>query len=790
MKKIRNIFLYVIALAMIFPTVAFASGEKAIVISYSNQKNGFFVSTFENRDFPTRADLTKNEYIFQVNVLLDTAEKYGYNTIYFDAISFGQASFKSKVLPINQWITSNSKAQKSFDPLEILTEKAKQRDILVVATVDPFSFKESAESPYTKENLYVKEKGFTYINYQNKSSLDILLKAVREVATNYDINGILLTNPLDKNLQQNSSFAEISENIISNIYKTVKQVDPTLSIGLQFDGANVFNNNSLEFINNTANNSDYLVVNMDYKVDSGYSALVEKWSAICEENEKGLFINNSISKYLAPTNSNYFISDFAEIHKQIYLNTQNKVNGTILDSYKSILLNINSVADDLAIVASNSEIYGKSIENNEHKLGIALPNSYGTTDQNTFIITGTSDPSLDLFVNDMIVPNQNKDGYFLFEADVADGENEFVFSQSDGSEKTVIIEKTSTDATKNPNHNPFPKFDEPIVEGQTATLSITAPKGIKVCANFNNTIYKMVQTQYENNMATYTAKVLMPYISGENSWEALGNIVYSISDGEKVYNKKSSGQIIIVDKKIKVKGDIKNFDSNVYSYAKDTAPIVSTLKEGATDYIEEISGDFVLFGSMGYVHRKDIEINCDGISAINNVINIALTPNNKSDVFTIVGTKKSPCKITRRDKTIVLELYNVVDIPESLAHLKSDLFDNIYVDITSSTTASLIFELKDNSDILGFDVSYENENIVVEFIHKPKVSTSNLKPLSGLDILIDAGGGGTNANGVSPDGTSVGEINLYMAYMLNHRLKALGANVFMTRTSDELLPIY
>ncbi|MEG1448172.1 MAG: N-acetylmuramoyl-L-alanine amidase, partial [Oscillospiraceae bacterium] len=35
-----------------------------------------------------------------------------------------------------------------------------------------------------------------------------------------------------------------------------------------------------------------------------------------------------------------------------------------------------------------------------------------------------------------------------------------------------------------------------------------------------------------------------------------------------------------------------------------------------------------------------------------------------------------------------------------------------------------------------------------------------------------------------------GYINLYMAYMLNHRLKALGANVFMTRTSDELLPIY
>ena len=784
MKIFKNIITTAITLIMLLSaTIALAINEKEVTISYNDQKNGFFVS-FANRDFPSRADLTKNEYIKEVDHMLGTAKKYNYNTIYFDAISFGQASFKSKVLPENQWIFEKTKFTKNYDPLEILIERANEQDILVVATIDPFTIKETNESSFVKQNLYIKTKGFTRINYENKQANEILLKAVKELASNYKINGLLLTNILDNNDYK------ITENLISNVYKTVKQINQSLSVGLKVNQDNMIEKLDYDFIKLIIKNTDYFVVDMKRSVENGYENYIKKWSAICGEYNKGLFVNNFISKYLSPSSDEYFIGNIPYIHNQIYFNNQYKINGTILDSYKSILMNNNSIADDLAVIYNDKNVYKESLEDNSHNLHIAITNNKINTDQEYYYFSGTSDPSTDLLVNDNIIKDRSNDGYFIYKASLNEGENIFKFSQNNELSQTIVINKVKQNIKKKIDYNPYPKYDEPVYEDGQVTLSITAPKDMKVGANFNNTIYYLTQSQFNNDIATYTAKITLPNISSEDAYKDLGNIIYSISDGNIVYNKKSEGKIILLDDKTKIKGSVKNFESNVYSYPDENSYITSTLREGAIDYIDEITEDYVHFSSIGYIKRSDININSNGISPVNSIINIALSSSKKSDVLTIVGTNKSPYKISTTDKSITVNLYNINDMPESLAHLKSDIFENISVNLEGKNSASLIFTLKEGKKLLGYDIKYDNQNIIIDFVHKPYVYKNNLKPLSGIDILIDAGSGGTNKDGLSPDGTSVGEINLYLSYILNHRLKALGANVYMSRTKDELLPLY
>ena len=86
----------------------------------------------------------------------------------------------------------------------------------------------------------------------------------------------------------------------------------------------------------------------------------------------------------------------------------------------------------------------------------------------------------------------------------------------------------------------------------------------------------------------------------------------------------------------------------------------------------------------------------------------------------------------------------------------------------------------------GYRISYDTANynyLTVRLKHPPKTRT-----IKNLKVAIDAGHGGSNvgARGVSGRVTEK-EYNLIIAKLLAEKLKSHGANVFMTRTSDQTI---
>lgn len=87
----------------------------------------------------------------------------------------------------------------------------------------------------------------------------------------------------------------------------------------------------------------------------------------------------------------------------------------------------------------------------------------------------------------------------------------------------------------------------------------------------------------------------------------------------------------------------------------------------------------------------------------------------------------------------------------------------------------------------GFDARYEGKELVLELRTPPPVEIGN-SPLAGLTIAIDPGHS-ADSGAIGPTGFMEKDANLAQALVLKEKLTAKGAIVFMTRESNEDVPL-
>jgi N-acetylmuramoyl-L-alanine amidase len=88
----------------------------------------------------------------------------------------------------------------------------------------------------------------------------------------------------------------------------------------------------------------------------------------------------------------------------------------------------------------------------------------------------------------------------------------------------------------------------------------------------------------------------------------------------------------------------------------------------------------------------------------------------------------------------------------------------------------------------GYDLRYEETTLVLTLRHPPQIPA---KPgdLRGVKILIDPGHGGKESGAVGPTGYPEKAINLLISRQLAAILRSKGADVHLTRTSDEFVSL-
>jgi N-acetylmuramoyl-L-alanine amidase len=83
---------------------------------------------------------------------------------------------------------------------------------------------------------------------------------------------------------------------------------------------------------------------------------------------------------------------------------------------------------------------------------------------------------------------------------------------------------------------------------------------------------------------------------------------------------------------------------------------------------------------------------------------------------------------------------------------------------------------------------YEGTTLVLTLRHPPQVP-SQTGELRGVKILIDPGHGGKESGAVGPTGYPEKAINLLISRQLAEKLRAKGAQVHLTRTTDEFVSL-
>ena len=343
-----------------------------------------WIATINNIDWPSNPNLPVEAQKGEFLRLLDTFQKFNLNVVILQVRAASDAFYESKSEPWSQFLTGKQgKAPKPYyDPLAWAIEMCHQRGMELHAWFNPFRVRNLGFYPLdpnsfaAKHPQYVKEFDKKYfLDPGYPEVISHLVEVIAEVATNYDVDAILLDDyfypyPVDgKKFGDEKSFAKYGrhfypkrlkewrrENInhfISSLHDTLvqintkikfgispfgiwrnKSVDPAGSAGLQ--GMSSFDDLYADVRKWLINGwIDYVIPQLYWEKGNhfgDFTSLVQWWS----ENSYGkpLYIGQALYKSTAGKNG-WVQPD--ELTDQInYLRTNQKVRGFAFYSASNI----------------------------------------------------------------------------------------------------------------------------------------------------------------------------------------------------------------------------------------------------------------------------------------------------------------------------------------------------------------------------------------------------------------------------------------------------------------------
>lgn len=187
-----------------------------------------------------------------------------------------------------------------------------------------------------------------------------------------------------------------------------------------------------------------------------------------------------------------------------------------------------------------------------------------------------------------------------------------------------------------------------------------------------------------------------------------------------------------------------------------------------------------------WIAENNIKIVRDeNVRPLSHIKNAALSKSNNNYYLKInldfpvmykVKEIKNEFEITLYGVNNIEKLKNSIDYPCSDIKLKSYDNTNLTLIVAPGTVS------------WGYDAYYQNSQFVFKRRGIPLYNPE--RPLKNITIAIDAGHGGKEAGAMGATKVPEKDINLAIALQLERMLKRQGANVVMTRTSDEYKEIY
>ena len=268
MKKILVVFLIVVTF---FIGNAYVISKKNFKVENNNTEiKGIYISYLEYLTYFQGNSVNINKAY--INRMLDNIESLGFNTIFLHVSPFSDAIYNSKLFPYSYTLSGVEGTNPGMDYLKYFIDEAHKRNLKVHAWINPYRISSNSDTVKLSDNNIAKKfietgdakvtSNGIYYNPASSRVLDLLLKQIAEIITNYSVDGIHLDDYfypddtidveeyskyfLDNNITLQEYRLNIINTTVKSIYKLIKSYNDNIIFSISPDG-NLENNYEMHY---------------------------------------------------------------------------------------------------------------------------------------------------------------------------------------------------------------------------------------------------------------------------------------------------------------------------------------------------------------------------------------------------------------------------------------------------------------------------------------------------------------------------------------------------------------
>lgn len=811
------------------------------------EMRGVWVASVVNIDYP-RTPTTNPLFLKrEADLIIEQAYQTGLNAIFLQVRPTSDALYKSDIFPWSKWLTGKEglAPDEGFDPLQYFIEKSHEKGIEVHAWLNPYRITKrlSGEPVPTTNNLadghpakinpqlVIAHEGNLYYDPALPEVRKLIADGAKEIVEKYDIDGI----HFDDYFYPGTDFNDVSsykkygegkdkgnwrrENVnkmVEEVRNAIKKANPKVEFGISPFGIWKNKANGDEKSNPygiqgslTKGNQSYTAHYADsvFWVKNGlidyinpqiywhrgfniadYNVLSSWWANIVKGTNVKLYIGHAAYRSGSDDADSPWHGPY-EILEQVLLNKKiPEIDGSIFFSMKS-LQKQPELRERLGI------IYGSKKYKTDIKIGIHLPSEDIKTAMNVHYIGGASDPTKPLFINGKKIENRSVNGFFGTTVELKYGKNEIIMVNGDNRFVRNIYREESSGAGGNKlssaeivQETCYPKKQAIIRDTGSITLECTAPSGASVFAEVSGYKIPLERVWGGSSYSLYPAKYRATFkpIQFFDHVEIYdyGNVTYHMYYDGKTDSKISSGSLQYVSQKTKIFAKVIKDEIDLRITKNPSDGSAEILEKGAIEEVRESDGDMVLLASGRYTEAENLTM----------IYSVGNSSHHVGFDSYSVGEKEDVVALKLEDNYVIIPKLNKGSIDVQMAAVGTMDNINIPTNAMVSKTFSSIkngrgfysFLLKNPNQYNGSYVSYDNGKAFIHLRKRPRISSGE-KPLSGINIMLDAGHGESDSGAIGLMGNMYPEkaYALDAVKTLKKQLEDLGAKITLTRDSDK-----
>ncbi len=250
-------------------------GEKPV--QTAEEIRGVWISYLEFQSIFSKYN-TEEQFRQYIKGMFENMSNIGLNAAFVQVRAFSDAIYPSEYYPWSNVISKTEGVNPGFDPLKIIIEQAKLKNIEVHAWINPYRIRpKDSKIALSNDNIaklwsidgsnrVISIPTGIFFNPGSQDARNLIVNGVKELAVNYEIDGIHFDDyfyPSDAldydlydyqkylsnggSLSQQNWRRENNDKLVKAVYSAIKQINSDISFGISPQGNNDVNYNK-EFI--------------------------------------------------------------------------------------------------------------------------------------------------------------------------------------------------------------------------------------------------------------------------------------------------------------------------------------------------------------------------------------------------------------------------------------------------------------------------------------------------------------------------------------------------------------